>query len=172
MDAVGSSDASPIPCARWKNSLALYRVQMGLFLSERMIWRYSRDFPVFGSIIVLANPFGMCDVGVVPGGVIGRLDWSWISAMWLAKLNSKSSRAFTAIALNFGGPVQLRVRYRLGGGLVSGSSSFFALKVGLVGLLSGTTVDRTRVTEFTLVGGAGVLHGATLAGAARRESLG
>ena len=40
--------------------------------------------PVFGSIILLANTVGMCDVGSGSGGNIGGLDWYRICAMWLA----------------------------------------------------------------------------------------
>ena len=52
--------------------LELDRVQTGLYLSEQTSWRYSRDRPVFGSIITLTNPVGMCDMKVGSGG---NIDW-------------------------------------------------------------------------------------------------
>ena len=54
--------------------LALYFVHTCLRFSKPISWRYSRDCPFFGSMIVLENPIGMCDLGAGSwGGVlIGR----------------------------------------------------------------------------------------------------
>ena len=84
------------------------------------------------------------------GGNIGWPDWSLIWEMWLDNLNSELSRAFTARAFKFGGPVRLRVGYCLGGGQVSVSFYYCVIKSGPMGSFSGGTIDGPRGAVTTL----------------------
>ena len=75
MDAVGYFYASPNTLCK-AAKLVFTRLFTDKFvLSKLMNWQYSRDRPVFGSIILLENIFSMCDVGEGSAWNIGWSDW-------------------------------------------------------------------------------------------------
>ena len=92
--------------------------------------------------------------------------------MWLDKLKSELSRAFATRNLKLGGPVRLRVRYCLGGGKVSVSSSSCVMKVIPVVFVSGGMMDGSLCVVPTLICVSGMVHGTTLVGASGRGSIG